>query len=195
MRVIIASSYPYIEEIKNDDYVIGVDNWCLFLMEKKIPIDLAIGDFDSCIDLDKIRQYAKKVEVLPKEKDDTDTLAAVKRAKMISDDILIIGGIEGKRIEHFWANMLLIDKYNIKMKDKYSYIYKLEEGTFDIESDGYISFFTLEETIISLKDVKYELDHYSFKPNDTLLISNETKKGKAVIHKGSVLVIKSKKDA
>lgn len=195
MRVVIASSYPYIEAIKETDYVIAVDNWCLPLMKKNIRIDLAIGDFDSCENIDEIKAYAKKIQILPKEKNDTDTLAAIKEAKKLTDDILIIGGIEGKRIEHFIANLLLVDKFDVKMINENSYIYKLGEGEHRIKTDGYISFFTTEETVISLKNVKYELDHYEFVPQDILLISNETVNGTAIIHKGSVLVIISKKDA
>ena len=53
---------------------IGVDGGCLKLMEEELPIDLAIGDFDSISleDKEALKNYTSKMIEFPSEKDFTD---------------------------------------------------------------------------------------------------------------------------
>ncbi len=63
------------------DLYVGIDRGCLYLLEQGLPLDYAIGDFDSLNDREKaqVLAAAKKVSTSPAEKDDTDTqLALVK---------------------------------------------------------------------------------------------------------------------
>ena len=67
---------------KDHDVYVGVDGGCLKLLEKGLPLDIAVGDFDSVseTDLNKIRTQAKQVVQSVPEKNDTDlelTLKAV----------------------------------------------------------------------------------------------------------------------
>lgn len=67
------------------DYFVGVDRACLRLLELGLPIDLAVGDFDSVSrsELKMIQSAAKDCMIAPAEKDDTDT----ELAKNIFDNI------------------------------------------------------------------------------------------------------------
>lgn len=181
----------------NDYYVIGVDKGALLLIRNNIKCDEAIGDFDSVcqVDLELIKKNTK-VTVLNMEKDDTDTFVSIKRAYEISDDVTILGGIEGRRIEHFIANLNLLSKYdNLKLIDDNSYIFKLNTST-NLKKDEYkyISFFALEDSIISLEGFKYNLCNYNLKVFDSLCVSNEIQNLAKISLNGKILVIKSKND-
>ncbi len=180
-----------------DYYVIGVDKGALLLIRNNIKCDEAIGDFDSVCqdDLELIKKNTK-VTVLNMEKDDTDTFVSIKRAYEISDDVTILGGIEGRRIEHFIANLNLLSKYdNLKLIDDNSYIFKLNTST-NLKKDEYkyISFFALEDSIISLEGFKYNLCNYNLKVFDSLCVSNEIQNLAKISLNGKILVIKSKND-
>ena len=113
-----------IDDLANS-YLIGVEMGAIKLINLGYEPDLAIGDFDSCSsnDIDIIKKNSKNIIILNPIKDKTDTEEAILKALDIND-ILILGGIKGKRIEHFYANLMLIEKYpNIIMKDDYSKIY------------------------------------------------------------------------
>lgn len=179
-------------------YVIGIDKGCMYALKNNIQLDYAVGDFDS-LDKDTFNILSKttKLKILPREKDDTDTAYAIKLCQNASN-IDILGGIQGRRIEHFIANILLLKKNkNIRIIDDYSLIftidndYKLNKSLYK-----YVSFYSLsDETIISLMGFKYNLDNYNLKVFDPLATSNEIVEcGYIKIIKGKVLVILTKDD-
>ena len=62
------------------DVFVGVDRGSLFLLENKLPLDIAVGDFDS-VSQDELRGIQHEAGVFIKanpEKDDTDTELALK---------------------------------------------------------------------------------------------------------------------
>ena len=65
---------------KDHDVYVGVDGGCLKLLEKGLPLDIAVGDFDSVseADLRQIRTQAKQVVQSVPEKNDTDLELALK---------------------------------------------------------------------------------------------------------------------
>lgn len=191
--IIVIKAIPF--TFLDDDYVIGVEKGAIDLINKKIPFNIALGDFDSINDeeyeLIKKYNYLK----LPIEKDVTDLAYALSISK---GDVVVLGGINGPRVEHFYSNLLLLKMHpNVRFIDEKSIIYTLGEGIHYFNKDEYrfISFFALEEAIISLVGFKYELDHYLLNVNDNLGISNEIIAGTLRIDKGRVLVIKTKDDA
>ncbi len=181
-----------------EKYVIGVDEGAYIALQAGIPLDIAIGDFDS-VDQEKLAyiQSQTKVIVLPEKKNDTDTGAALRLCKDASR-ILILGGIQGKRIEHFIANLMLMETHpKVEMLDNNSHMY-IMDSSFTIKKTEYrfISFFALRDTIISLDGFAYPLTNYYLKNNDPLTISNEIIKERGVVtlKGGRVLVIQSKED-
>ncbi len=179
-------------------YLIGVDEGAYVALKNNVPIDIAIGDFDS-IDVDKLSYIESKTKVikLSKEKNETDTEAALALCKDATK-IIILGGIQGKRIEHFIANLILLSSHpHLEMLDNNSHIYMMD-SSFSIRRNEYkfISFFALRETFISLEGFKYPLNNYYLKSNDPLTISNElqSERGVVTLKGGKVLVIQSKED-
>ncbi len=179
-------------------YIIGVDEGAYVALQHGVKVDVAIGDFDS-IDMDKVDYLKKNTKVieLPQEKNDTDTMAALKLCKD-AERIIILGGIQGKRIEHFIANLLLMERYpKVEMLDNNSHMYVMD-SSFSIKRTEYkfISFFALSDTIITLEGFRYPLNKYTLKNMDPLTISNEltSSRGIVTIQGGRVLVIQSKED-
>lgn len=84
------------------DVVIAADAGYRICLEEHITPDLLLGDFDS---MEAPAGFAR-VRRLPVEKDDTDTLAALRVGlEQGCTDFLIYGGTGGKRLDHTLANL------------------------------------------------------------------------------------------
>ena len=99
------NNYAFIrKKLRSDDYVIFCDSGLKHLEHLHVCPSLIVGDFDSHenphLDVETI--------VLPREKDDTDTVYAVKEAiKRGFDDFLLIGVI-GARLDHTLGNVSIL---------------------------------------------------------------------------------------
>src|SRR3989339_2069504 len=86
--------------LREDDYIIAVDQAVSNLYKQRIKIDLAIGDFDSLSNHGMLNSL--NVIKLNPVKDVTDTnQALIEAMNMKPDELYMIGGIGGERIEHF----------------------------------------------------------------------------------------------
>jgi thiamine pyrophosphokinase len=84
------------------DLVIAADAGYLVCQKLGIRPDLVLGDFDSM----PVPEYDGSIVRLPVEKDDTDTIAAVRTAlENDCKEIFIYGGTGGKRLDHTLANL------------------------------------------------------------------------------------------
>lgn len=181
-----------------DALIIGVDKGALNAINHNIQLDIAIGDFDSVSksELDLIKNNSKRIIKLNPIKDETDTLEAINLCKDY-DEITIYGGIKGKRIEHFYANLILLRNHkNIKMIDDNSLIEIKNKSFIPNLNYKFISLFSLNDnTNISLTGFKYNLSNYDLKSNDPLCISNEIISNPYIdINNGELLIIYSKDD-
>lgn len=196
--VIIGKSYHLNQEDIENCFVVGVDKGALFCQENGIPMDIAVGDFDSITEEEFKRLHAARIIRLNPVKDETDTKEAVLLCRDC-EEITILGGIHGKRIEHFYANLLLLEENpKIRLKDDYSLILTTTTGI-NLSGDKYkfVSVFSLDEdTRITLKGFKYPLSSYPMKRLDPLGVSNEIVEEKAeiVVEQGRALIILSKDD-
>ena len=94
-----------IAHIKSDDFVIFCDSGLKHMEKLAVKPSLIVGDFDSHenphLDVETI--------VLPCEKDDTDTVFAVKEAvKRGFADFLLIG-VVGARLDHTLGNIYVLE--------------------------------------------------------------------------------------
>lgn len=196
--VILADIDKINKEDVLDSFVVGADRGALLAVLNGISLDISIGDFDSVNqeEFELIKKNSKKVIKLSPIKDKSDTSEAVDLCKGYSD-ILILGGIKGKRIEHFYSNLLtLYNNPNLRMKDDNSLIETKAKSFIPNTSYKYISLFSIDdESIITLKGMKYNLKAYTLKRNDPLGLSNEIIKDPQIeILKGRLLVIYSVSD-
>ncbi|NLC96934.1 MAG: thiamine diphosphokinase [Erysipelotrichaceae bacterium] len=178
---------------------IGVDKGALFLANNGIMMERAIGDFDSISEkeIELIDKKTYKLIKLDKEKDISDSEAAVNLAIELGyEEIIILGGL-GKRQDHTYVNMKLLLKFDgqISIMDKHNYIRILKRGSFDLLKHGYkyISFFAIKDSVISLENMKYSLSNKVLKEDDLIGLSNEIvgEIGKLIIHQGTILCIQS----
>lgn len=120
MRFLIIGAAPIgkkenlYKAIENIDYVICADGGFNNAKSLGIRPNLVMGDMDSIKeDLPKKINFIK----FPVEKDDTDMMICTKKAlEMGAEEILIIGGTGGDRIDHTIANICILkflDEMNI----------------------------------------------------------------------------------
>ena len=184
--------------VGNFDYI-GVDRgaYVAFLHGKKCKF--CIGDFDSCDsdEIEKIKEISDDVIFLSKEKDDTDSEAAIKECiNRGYEEIWMLDEL-GVRIDHGIVNLRLVNKYPLKvfLINKYNRIFSLGEGSYSIAKSDYkyFSVFTDEDSIVSLEGVKYPLNNKEIKNTDLFTVSNEILEDEAYISiiKGKVLIIQS----
>ncbi len=112
---------------------------------------------------------------------------------------LILGGIVGERIEHFYANLelVMLDK-RISMEDNNTKI-SLIDGNVSLERNKYkfVSFFPIGESgVLTLKGFKYDLEKETIHRGQGLAISNELKNDEAFVevNDGKFLLFLSKDD-
>ena len=90
--------------LRDDDYMIFCDSGLRHMEALGCRADLIVGDFDS----HKNPHLDVETIVLPREKDDTDTVFATKEAlKRGFDDFLLLGTV-GERIDHTIGNLSIL---------------------------------------------------------------------------------------
>ena len=90
------------ERPQSGDLVLAADAGYEVCRREGIVPDLVLGDFDSM----EQPKDAENVLRVPVEKDDTDTMLAVKTAlENGCDTIYLYGGTGGKRLDHTLANL------------------------------------------------------------------------------------------
>ena len=189
-----AGDYFGYEKVPENSFVIAADAGIKKCEEKNIVPDLIIGDFDSLgYDL-----KGSTVIKLPKIKDDTDTLAAVKAGLERGYKNFLLFGCTGGRLSHTVANIQTLTY--IAKHDGIGFLADKEELAtvvckgidFDKEFSGFLSVFAAEgNVIISESGLKYEIEKEKLTADFPLGVSNEFvgKKAKIDVQKGSALII------
>jgi thiamine pyrophosphokinase len=193
-----------VESILPGDYLIGADRGALFLVERGIRPDLALGDFDSVTveERERIRTSAAEFRDFdPVAKDWTDTELAFHTAlDMRPHEILLLGAL-GSRFDHSLANVhllrrglemgvpaVILDESNeIRLVNREVV---LEKSRFP-----YVSLLplTLKATGITLTGFRYPLNNAELAIGQSLGISNEliSSRGTVAVSDGLLLVIRS----
>ena len=183
--------------IGEDDYVIYCDSGLKHRAILRRQPNLIVGDFDSHenphLDIETI--------VLPCEKDDTDTVFAVKEAvKRGFTDFLLIG-VVGARLDHTLGNIYVLEYLSSlgltgKIVDDYSEMeYVTSSSTFVEDSFAFFSTINISGVTrkISIENAKYPLHNAEIQSGYQYGISNEVLPGKTAkitVGEGSVLLIK-----
>ena len=192
------NNYGFIrEKLCADDYVVFCDSGLKHLEYLHAKPSLIVGDFDSH---DNPRLHIETI-VLPREKDDTDTVYAVKEAIKRGFDEFLLIGVVGARLDHTLGNvsiLLYLDSLGKKgcIIDDYSEMEIVSERPVSI-CDKY-SFFSLLNITgcakgITINGAKYPLADAEISCEYQYGISNEVLPGeKAVVSVkcGKLLLIK-----
>ena len=187
--------------LRKDDYFIFCDGGLSHAESLGIKPNLIVGDFDSC-DSDVLSKYEEQCEIikLPREKDDTDTLYAVKLAvERGYNDFLLLGAMGG-RFDHALGNisiLLYLEGLGKKavLIDDYSVMQIAGRKPLLIKDNcSYFSVLTVAGDVsgVTIKNAKYPLENASLSADFQLGISNEVLPGKVAevsVEHGRVLVV------
>ena len=182
-------------KINENDIVIAADAGIINVRKFNIEPDYIIGDFDSL----GYTPTDSNTIIHPIEKDDTDTMLAVKLGfKKGYKDFRIFGGIGG-RLDHTFANIQTASY--IAENDGNAVFYGNNENftviknngiKFPKENKGNISIFALEDCKnITIKGTYYELEDGNLSTNFPLGASNKFNGNEATIsvEQGKLLII------
>jgi len=183
--------------LKPDDFIICCDSGLKHRKGLGIQPNLIIGDFDS----HENPNLPVETIVLPREKDDTDTVYAAKEGiKRGFRDFLLLGVIGG-RLDHSLGNvsiLLYLDslKLSAKAVDDYSEMEIVSANTAYIpDSFPYFSLLNIagSATGITIKSAKYPLTDGEITCDYQYGISNEVLKGTTAevrLTQGRLLLVK-----
>lgn len=189
-----------IGEISAQDIVICADRGLKHALTAGITPDIIVGDFDSYTD--KLPENCEIHRSVP-EKDDTDTMLAVKIAIERGAQEIILYGAMGGRFDHTFANIQTLEYARIHgckaiIRDFANIISMQSEGgekTYKREKNSYFSVFAYTEKVLieKLCGVKYPLENHELTTGFPLGVSNEITAEEAVlkIKEGTVLVVQS----
>lgn len=194
------NNYEYIKNcLHNDDFVVFCDSGLKHLEYLQVTPGLIVGDFDS----HKNPNLDVETIVLPCEKDDTDTVYAVKEAiKRGFDEFLLIGVIGG-RLDHTLGNvsiLLHLESLGKKGKiiDDYSEMEIVsKEPAFIDDSYAFFSLLNITGTAkgVTIRNAKYPLDNAEITCEYQYAVSNEVISGKIAevfVQNGKALLIKDR---
>lgn len=192
-----------------DVYKVAVDGGINVFLEYGIKPDYWLGDMDSSKELgvdelsvDNRWQDIPRTKV-PSIKNDTDMGLAIEHVVMKgSDDIIIYGGLGGRRMSHSLANIQLIHRFakrgiKVKMVSESDVVQVLVDGELIIpkRDKGYVSIFSLADVSsgVNIKNLFYEYEG-ELTSDYALGVSNEFIGKEAVIsvENGALLIVYKK---
>lgn len=184
----------------SDAYLIAADSGFSLLKRMGITPDLVLGDFDS---LTEDKPTDCEILTAAAEKDDTDTMLAIKTALSRGYSDITIAGSIGGRFDHTFANIqslayILDNGGSGRLLGETDTAELLGAGEYSFAKNDkmYFSVFSYsEEAVVTTRGTKYDLDSYRLTNSFPLGVSNEILSPECTlkIEKGTVLVIFSKK--
>ncbi len=174
--------------VKEDDFVIAVDGGLAYCGILEVEPDLILGDFDSVGEKEKqaieiLKQtIPERVIQLPREKDDTDMMYAIKYAlKLGYTEFRIYAGMGG-RFDHSFANvqaLLYLKNHGatgfLVGGGEMIMVLQNESVTLQKDLEGYLSLFSLgkEAKGVNISGMKYNLENATITNDFPIGISNE----------------------
>jgi thiamine pyrophosphokinase len=193
--------------LRPDDFIIACDAGYRNCETLGCRADLVVGDFDSAPQPGT--SDPNGLIVLPHVKDDTDTEYAAKlAAERGFKEVLLLGALGGRRLEHTLANIatgLGLAKRGIAVslcdeRTRVSYVLPGQQASYSREKYFYFSIFPLEGSAegVELSGSLYELQHASLRACYPLGVSNEYAQGSQQIQlscrEGALLVVETLAD-
>ena len=165
-----------LQPIDEDDFVIAADGGLLHTQRMNLTPNATLGDFDS------LGYTPEGANVFPVEKDDTDTMLAIRHGLNLGyREFFLYGSLDGKRLDHTVANFqalqFLADHgargYLVGLDYIVTVISK-ETLTFPEAAEGIVSLFCLgpDASGITLEGLQYPLTDGTLTSGFPLGVSN-----------------------
>ena len=183
--------------LRPDDFVIACDGGLNHIKKLRVKPNLIVGDFDS----HKNPHSPIETIALPREKDDTDSVFALKTAIARGFKDFLFVGMIGARLDHGLGNLYMLVKCHEEdltalILDDYSEMQIVGKNEAQI-TDEYAYFSLLNITGrasgITIRGAKYPLENAEIKQDYQYGISNEVIKGKTAkvsVQEGCLLLVK-----
>ena len=185
INIMLGGVFP--KEFPSSNLWCGVDKGALYLINNGINPILSCGDFDS-ITLEQRKEVEEKSKYfkVKSSEDLTDAEFALEHVLELFEDVeeIDIYGATGRRLDHFFGNILLLNnnKYNnikVRIIDDNNIITLGKKGITFFESiEGYKYFSIVpiyEDTLMTIKNSKYEAENLALTLNRPNATSNEFK--------------------
>lgn len=182
-----------------DDYVIAADGGLRHLEALGLTPDAVMGDFDS------LGYVPQGSQVFPAEKDDTDSMLAIRHGLTLGyREFVLYGSLDGERLEHTVANFQAL-RYLCEHGAAGTLVGIRQKATavrngslvFPAECRGYLSLFCLgpDAEGVSLKGLKYEMENGRLSGSFPLGCSNQFtgKEATVTVENGCLLAIWDRK--
>jgi len=181
--------------IEKEDFIIAADGGLTHLETLGLVPNAVIGDFDS------LGYTPDNATVFPVEKDDTDSMLAIRKALSLGyKEIILYGALDGPRLDHTLANLqslqFLTDRGGIGYLIGEKHIATmLKNGalTFPKEAAGILSVFCMGQDAsgVILQGLKYELKDGTLSAGFPLGVSNHFigEKATVAVKNGSLLLL------
>ena len=187
-------------KLRQDDYMIYCDCGLRHMDGLGAEPDLIVGDFDSYSN----PEFDTETIVLPCEKDDTDTVFAVKEALRRGFEDFLLIGVVGERLDHTLGNvsiLLMLDSEGKKgtIIDDYSEMEIVSDrcGMTCIIDDSYVYFslINISGTArgVTIRGAKYPLENAEITCEYQYGVSNEVLPGctaEVSVGEGRLLLVK-----
>ncbi len=185
INIMLGGVFP--KEMPTANLWCGVDKGALYLINNGIDPILSCGDFDS-ITLEQRKEVEEKSKYfkVKSSEDLTDAEFALEHVLELFENVeeIDIYGATGRRLDHFFGNILLLNnnKYNnikVRIIDDNNIITLGKKGITFFESiEGYKYFSIVpiyENTLMTIKNSKYEAENLALTLNRPNATSNEFK--------------------
>lgn len=205
-RCVIISACPVTPELakalRPDDFIIACDAGYRNCVPLGCKPDIILGDFDTA----PCPEKQDDVIVLPHVKDDTDTEYAAKLASEKGfDEVLLLGGLGGRRVEHTLANLctgLGLEQHGIRAalqdeRSRITFVLPGESRRYPKKEFFYFSAFPMEGRAEGVyeKGSFYELEDAVLTAGYPLGVSNEYAEGSDCItistRQGALVVVET----
>lgn len=191
-----------------DSFIIALDGGFAFCEEQGIVPDMIVGDFDSLPSTKQklLERYPQEIiHRLPCEKDDTDTLAALRLAVEKGYEQFVIYGGLGGRISHTMANiqsLLCLKEKGMSGeligKSSKVFLVKNESCILSKDESGYVSVFAWGGNAkgVTLNNLKYEISDAELTDSFPIGVSNEFvgKEAEITVSNGILLIVVERKE-
>ena len=187
--------------LREDDFFICCDSGLRHRAALGVAPDLIVGDFDSHED----PHLNVETIVLPREKDDTDTVFAVKEALRRGFQDFLLVGVIGGRLDHTLGNVSILLMLDAQGKtaaavDDFSELEVVSRRP--VEIDGRYAYFSLLNVTgvargITIRNAKYPLTDAEITCEYQYGVSNEVLPGRTAevsLEIGRLLLIKDLPD-
>ena len=210
MRCVILSACPVSPELKRllrpDDFVIACDAGYRNCAPLGCKPNIIVGDFDTA---PCPAQQDDDIIILPHVKDDTDTEYAAKLASEKGfTEVLLLGALGGKRLEHTLANLatgLGLEQRGVRAvlqneRSRITFVRPGETRVYPKEEFFYFSVFPMEGRAEGVCEhgTFYELEDAVLTAGYPLGVSNEYAEGSDTItistRKGALVVVETVQD-